>query len=82
LGFLDFDEYCRFGTSALFGHMKRASIYMTKESRSIKTAVSGYSSKAKYANVRGVGTFCDTCSNLVHIFQYIFKNLAGHFLKD
>jgi hypothetical protein len=31
------------------------------ESKNIKTAVSGYSSKAKGSNVRGVGTFFDTC---------------------
>jgi hypothetical protein len=34
---LAFDEYCRFDTSALFYHIKRASLYALKESRSIKT---------------------------------------------
>ena len=39
LELLAFDEYCRFDTSALFRHIKRASLYMPKESRSIKTAI-------------------------------------------
>ena len=36
---LAFDEYCRFDTSAFFLNIKRASLYMPKESRSIKTAI-------------------------------------------
>ena len=39
LELLDFDEYCRFDTSAFFLHIKRASLYMEKESGSIKTAI-------------------------------------------
>ena len=38
LELLAFDEYCRFYTSALFLRIKRASIYMDKQRRSIKTA--------------------------------------------
>ena len=38
VGLLDFNGYCRFDTSAFFGHIKRGSIYIrSNESRSIKT---------------------------------------------
>jgi hypothetical protein len=36
---LAFDEYCRFDTFAFFCYIKRASIYLPKESRSIKTEI-------------------------------------------
>ena len=49
LELLAFDDYCRFDTSAFFLHIKRASLYMQKESRSIKRQ---YSSKAKSSNNR------------------------------
>ena len=39
LPMVDFDEYCRFDTSAFFGYIKRASLYIPKETRSIKTAI-------------------------------------------
>ena len=39
LELLAFDEYCRFDTSAFFRNIKRASLYVPKESRSIKTAI-------------------------------------------
>ena len=33
----------------------------------------------KSSNVRGVGTFFDTCFNLGQHSSYNFKNLCGHF---
>jgi hypothetical protein len=36
---LAFDEYCRFDTSAFSSRIKRGALYLTEESRSIKTAV-------------------------------------------
>ena len=38
-----------------------------------------YSSKAVGSNVRGVGTFFDTCANSDQFFLYNFKNLYIHF---
>jgi hypothetical protein len=39
LELLAFYEYCRFDTSAFFWYIKRGSLYIPKESRSIKTAI-------------------------------------------
>ena len=39
-----------------------------------------YSSKAGISNVRGVGTFFGTYSNLGHLAPYKFKDLYSHFV--
>ena len=41
-----------------------------------------FSSKAKGSNVRGVGTFFVTCSNLGQLFQYNFKTLCDHLPRN
>ena len=41
-------------------------------------SIQEYSSKARSSNVRGVGTFFDTCSNLGQLFPYNFKKLYTH----
>jgi len=65
LELLAFDEYCRFDTSAFFLNIKRASLYIEKESRSIKTAAPRYSSKANSSNIRDFPTTKTTVLNLV-----------------
>jgi hypothetical protein len=41
-----------------------------------------YSSKAKASNIRGVGTFFVTCSNLGQLSQHNIKNSYGHFYQN
>jgi hypothetical protein len=61
-------------------YKERLALYCTKESKISKV---DYSSKAKvfnvHANVRGVGAFFVTCSNLGQLSPYNCKNLCGHF---
>jgi hypothetical protein len=47
-----------------------------------KKSKEDYVSKAKARNVRGVGKFFVTCSNLDQLFPYNFKNLHGHFPQN
>ena len=75
LELLAFDKWARF-----ILHSK----YIKKKAEVPGSAVLklDYSKKAKSSNDRGVGTFFDTCSNLGHILQYNFKNLASHFPRN
>ena len=74
LEILSFNEQSTFDTSALFGKIERdLSPYEAEVSKV------DYPSKTKSSNVRGVGTFFDTCSNLGQLFHYNFKKIINNF---
>jgi hypothetical protein len=78
-----------FDTSALFGVINRVLLYnrcalsMITPNKAEVSKVASYSLKANSSNhgsnVRGVGVFCDTFSNLGQLFLYNLKNLAVRF---
>jgi hypothetical protein len=76
---LAFDEKFTFDTPAFFMRIKRGSFIRIKKAEVSKRQ---YSSKAKSSNVRGVGTFYVTCSNLGQLSPYYFKNLYGNFPRN
>ena len=54
--------------------IKRDSLYTALLYLKAEVSKVGYSSKAVGSNVRGVGTFFDTCANLGQFSLYDFKN--------
>jgi hypothetical protein len=59
--------------------MKRDSLYTALLYLKAEVSKVGYSLKAVGSNVRGVGTFFDTCANLGKLSRYNLKILYIHF---